>query len=149
MNDMPFKPSLAGIPAEDQDTLPLPAGLSLPSIGGSVAMQTFTWPVPPLAQYERSAAPPGPEPCEIVGLNGHLMQGRMTYFDPASAALYLQLPPSRTTMLLRFDQFRCIRLTEPLLPRPGATGLDQLSVLPYTVHLYGAAPAQGLTVRHV
>ena len=120
-----------------------------------VRHEPFAWPTPTLARYAPPSTQLNPEPCEIVGLNGHLIHGRMTYFDPDTGSLYIQVPPSRTTMVLRFDQFRSLKLTVPMQPLGDPSGqatapeLAELPVVPYTVRLRGTAPVQGLTVLHV
>jgi hypothetical protein len=53
---------------------------------------------------------------EVEGLNGKRMLARMTFFVPESQTVYVQVPPSRTALSLRFDQFRCLRLLETLIP---------------------------------
>ena len=42
----------------------------------------FRWPTPPLASYPSARAQLDHEPCEIVGLNGRVMQGRLHLFVP-------------------------------------------------------------------
>ena len=44
------------------------------------------------------------------------MNGRLTFFVPEESVAHVQIPPSRTTVPLRFDQFRSITLTQPLSP---------------------------------
>lgn len=74
----------------------------------------FCWPSPPFAVYPQAKPLSGPIDCTIVGLNDKLMQGELTAFIPGQATALVQLPPSRTTLPLRFDQFRSISLTVPL-----------------------------------
>ncbi len=80
----------------------------------------FCWPTPPLASYPPARAQIDHEPCEIVGLNGRVMQGRLNLFVPEDQVAHIQVPPARTTMPLRFNQFRSLRLKQPLLPGGGA-----------------------------
>ena len=76
----------------------------------------FRWPTPPLASYPPARAQIDHEPCEIVGLNGRVMQGRLNLFVPEDQVAHIQVPPARTTMPLRFGQFRSLSLKRPLLP---------------------------------
>jgi type II secretory ATPase GspE/PulE/Tfp pilus assembly ATPase PilB-like protein len=76
----------------------------------------FRWPTPPLASYPPARAQIDHEPCEIVGLNGRAMQGRLNLFVPEDLVAHIQVPPARTTMPLRFSQFRTLELKNPLLP---------------------------------
>ncbi len=114
----------------------------------------FAWPTPTLPCYPAPYAQRTHEPCEIEGMNGAMMHGRLIVFSPEDGLLQLQLPPSRTTMPLRFDQFRRLRLTVPLsalpLAAPGvlADAMAERPLLPYVVHMKGLPPLQGLTVRH-
>lgn len=117
----------------------------------------YAWPTPTLPCYPAPTPQRSPEPCELEGLNGSLMQGRIVRFDPEGRTLQLQLQnaTSRTAMTVRFDQFRKLRLMVPLaaLPAAAATSaeaaLSERPLLPYTVHLKGGLPPlQGLTLRH-
>ena len=85
-----------------------------------LAREPFAWPTPPFASYPAPAPQTDPLPCEIVGLNDRQMTGRLTFFVPDEAVAHVQIPPARTTLPLRFDQFRTLALTEPLAPRSPA-----------------------------
>jgi len=115
----------------------------------------FAWPTPPLACYPAPTRASQPEPCEVEGLNGKTMTGRLMHFNPLEGLVKLRVAPSRTTMSLRFDQFRRLRLLQPLNalpPQPGlpqAEVLEQRPALPFEVCLRGAVPLEGLTVSHL
>ena len=47
-----------------------------------------------------------------------LTSGRLTFFVPETLVAHVQMPPARTTVALRFDQFRSLTLTTPLQPLP-------------------------------
>ncbi len=117
--------------------------------------EPFAWPTPQLPCYPAAACQTAPEPCEVEGLNGRLMTGRMTMFNPEDGLLQLQVPPSRTTMPLRFDQFRRLRLLLPLQALPNVAGgelqgsLAERPAVPYTVTMRGTEALEGLTVRHL
>ena len=119
-----------------------------------VGFEPFAWPTPPLPCYPAAASQRAPEACEVEGLNGQVMSGRMTVFNPDDGMLHLLVAPSRTSMPLRFDQFRRLRLTQTLAVLPPAANdaapatLGERPAVPYTVHLKDVAPMQGLTVRH-
>ena len=76
----------------------------------------FAWPTPPYAAYARRGEQKQAMDVEVEGLNGKRMLARMTFFVPESQTVYVQVPPSRTALSLRFDQFRCLRLLETLIP---------------------------------
>ncbi len=125
-----------------------------PAADGKGQTEPFAWPTPTLPCYPAPVPQRTPELCEIEGLNGAVMHGRLIVFSPEDGLLQLQLPPSRTTMPLRFEQFRRMRLAVPLsaLP-PIAAGvvpdaLAERPVLPYVVHMKGLPALHGLTVRH-
>ncbi|WP_375212708.1 ATPase, T2SS/T4P/T4SS family [Aquabacterium sp.] len=79
----------------------------------------FRWPTPPFASYPPAAVQHDHEPCEIVGLNGRVMSGRLIFFVPDEQVAHVQVPPARTTMPLRFNQFRSLQLQRPVLPVHG------------------------------
>ncbi len=81
------------------------------------ARDAFRWPTPPYATYPEPAPQSGGEPCEIEGLNAQTIRGRLIFFVPDEGVAHMQVPPSRTTVPLRFDQFRSLTLLEPLGPR--------------------------------
>ncbi len=115
----------------------------------------FAWPTPPFACYPGPAPSAQPEPCEVEGLNGKTLVGRLMYFSPATAIVKLRVVPTRGTITLRFDQFRRLRLLHPLSPLkdgaevPQAEALDQRPALPFRVKLKGVEPLEGLTIGHV
>ena len=84
----------------------------------------FLWPTPPFATYPPARQQTEHETCEIEGLNGRIMKGRLSFFVPDEEVAHIQVPPSRTTMALRFGQFRTLLLTSPLKPKKGADGQD-------------------------
>jgi type II secretory ATPase GspE/PulE/Tfp pilus assembly ATPase PilB-like protein len=131
------------------------AGAALPD---PVRPEPFAWPAPPFASYAAPASPVAPEPCEVEGLNGSLMKARLIDFDPAAGLAQIQAPPARTTMPLRFTQFRRIVLVNPLMPLPvtaaerSAPHSEAFSSRPsvaYHLHLKSGPGRQGLTVGYV
>ena len=115
----------------------------------------FRWPTPPFAGYPQAAEQTQPEPCAIAGVNGKVANGRLMFFTPEDQVANVQVPPARTTMPLRFAQFRSLTLTEPLAPLPPATEDPHADVLAhrprsrYRVVLKGCSePLEGETVGH-
>ena len=114
----------------------------------------FRWPTPPLASYPAARAQLDHEPCEIVGLNGRVMQGRLNLFVPEDQVAHIQVPPARTTMPLRFGQFRCLSLKRPLLPLSEplheageqAQALGERPATDYVIDLQGGGELSGRTV---
>ena len=117
--------------------------------------ETFRWPTPPFACYPAPVVQTDPLPCEITGLNGTRTSGRLTFFVPAESVAHVQVPPARTTLPLRFDQFRALTLTAVLPaadvpssdPRAGVVGFRNASS--YSVRLAGDAQMSGETIGHV
>jgi len=79
-------------------------------------VSAFRWPTPPYASYPAADEQHASEPCEIEGLNGQTIRGRLIFFVPDEQVAHVQVPPSRTTVPLRFHQFRSLTLTQPLAP---------------------------------
>ncbi|MFM9917916.1 MAG: GspE/PulE family protein [Rhizobacter sp.] len=75
---------------------------------------TFCWPFPPYAAYPQQQPQTDALACTITGLNDKLMHGQLTALLPEQGVALVQLPPSRTNLPLRFDQFRSLCLTQPL-----------------------------------
>ncbi len=114
----------------------------------------FRWPTPPLASYPTARAQLDHEPCEIVGLNGRVMQGRLNLFVPEDQVAHIQVPPARTTMPLRFGQFRSLCLKRPLLPLveplegagEHAQALSERPATEYVIELQGGGELRGQTI---
>ena len=120
----------------------------------------FAWPAPPYAAYPPGEEQRVPLACEIRGINGKLMRGRMIFFVPGEQVVHVQVPPARTTMPLRFEQFRSLRLLDPLAPDAPAKGaggesqahamvLSQRPRTPYDITYADGEQAQGETIGHV
>lgn len=120
-----------------------------------VQHEQFRWPTPPYASYPPALEQHDPVPCEIEGLNGRLMQGRLIFFVPEESVAHVQVPPARTTMPLRFSQFRSLTLLPPLDPHlvedadPAASLLNSRPQTTYTLHLRGGQEVEGETIGHV
>jgi type II secretory ATPase GspE/PulE/Tfp pilus assembly ATPase PilB-like protein len=115
----------------------------------------FCWPTPPYASYPVATPQTDPLPCEIVGLNDKRTSGRLTFFVPDEGVAHVQLPPARTTVPLRFDQFRSLALTTPLRPLALSAGDPHAGLLGHRAHstyqitLAGGTELEGETVGHV
>ena len=120
----------------------------------------FAWPMPPFAAYPRSLEQQPSEPCEIVGLNDKRMQGRLILFVPDEGVAQVQVPPARTTMPLRFGQFKSLRVLTAVAPSlpPAAGGdaadartlvLDHRPRSRYRLTLAAGGEMEGETVGHV
>ena len=135
-----------------------PAAAS-PGAGRSHAIDmpgpAFAWPTPPYAIYPASTAAADAQPVEIEGLNGKVMQARLTLFAPQENLIHVQLPPARTSVPLHMDQFRRLTLLEPVSPsqisRAAVPGelMDFHPALPYRVELQDGSRLTGKTVGHV
>jgi type II secretory ATPase GspE/PulE/Tfp pilus assembly ATPase PilB-like protein len=148
-----------GRPAEDDATLPMP--LDGPPLSprndfaDKLSREAFCWPTPPYASYPVATPQTDPMPCEIVGRNASKTSGRLTFFVPDEGVAHVQLPPARTTLPLRFDQFQSLTLTTPLRPTllsmsdPHALLLGHRAHSIWTLTLPGGAEIEGETIGHV
>jgi type II secretory ATPase GspE/PulE/Tfp pilus assembly ATPase PilB-like protein len=115
----------------------------------------FLWPTPPFAAYPAPAPQTEPQRCEVEGLNGGVMSGKLATFDPTSGLAHVQVPPARVATPLRFSQFRRLTLTTPLEPllsapaEPHADILDHRPSVEYRVLLAGGGTLEGNTIGHV
>ena len=82
-----------------------PPSLVPSEAGGGEAPAAFAWPTPPLACYPVPQPLAEPEPCQIEGLNGKLMNGALLGFDPDAGIAQVRIPPARIAMPLRFGQY--------------------------------------------
>jgi hypothetical protein len=115
--------------------------------------EPFVWPTPDPERYPAAPASAAPPACAVEGLNGRGLEGRLARFDPQQATVQLQVPNSRTPLPLRFDQFRRLRLRQPLTALPAADGSrpDPAVEQPlqnFRIQFHGAAPWQGRTLGH-
>jgi type II secretory ATPase GspE/PulE/Tfp pilus assembly ATPase PilB-like protein len=118
--------------------------------------EAFRWPTPPLASYPAPTEQTETLPCQILsGPDLRIISGRLTFFVPETSVAHVQMPPARTTVPLRFDQFKVLTLTTPLLPLPlpladpHAELLSQRQSSPYVVHLVEGGDLKGQTIGHV
>ncbi|MBP6777608.1 MAG: hypothetical protein KA151_10190, partial [Piscinibacter sp.] len=120
----------------------------------------FAWPAPPFAAYPQAIEQQPGEACEIVGLNDKRMQGRLIFFVPDEGIVQVQVPPARTTMALRLNQFKSLRVLPPVTPsmdadaRPAADDphglmLDHRPRSVYCVTLAAGGELSGQTIGHV
>lgn len=108
----------------------------------------FAWPTPNLAAYAAPAATLNPPACTIEGLNGHLIEGHLSLFDPDNNLLQLRMNQPRKPLPLRLEQFRRLRLTDPLEPADSRVPASELPHLPFTVEFKNAEAWQGFTIGH-
>ncbi len=119
------------------------------------SLEAFRWPTPPSANYPAPEPQTDPLPCEITGLNGNRMSGRLTFFVPDAQVAHVQIPPARTTVPLRFDQFLSLKLTTPLAPTasksdPALTAMiGNVAAQPYRIQLERGGEMEGQTLGHV
>jgi type II secretory ATPase GspE/PulE/Tfp pilus assembly ATPase PilB-like protein len=134
--------------------LATPAHLALgtpqPMAAGAVA---FAWPTPELPNYGPPLPAPAPLPCQVEGNNGKLIAGRLLVLDPVQGTIHFSVPGGRAPMTLRFDQFRRLRLLDPLLPLAAEAGGAVVTGFatpptPFTVSFVDGSHWQGQTVGH-
>jgi len=138
MSDL-SSPPLSLVPVED--AAPAPAG-----------GEGFAWPTPTYACYPAPVPLTEPEPCQIEGLNGRLMNGALLEMDPAEGLAKVRIPPARIAIPLRFNQFRKLTLTRPLaaLEDEAATSLfmAQRQAVDVKLKLKGAEAVDLLSIGH-
>ena len=154
-----WTPVLNGL---DSDSAPASASRAEPSDLATFDLELtlqeelpFCWPAPPLACFTRARPQEDALACELVGLNGSRVQGQMTKFSPSEALATVQLPPSRTSLPLKFDQFCCLTLTAPLRPQTSTTAISdddkrfEHTVTPYRITLKQGPVLEGQTLGFV
>jgi type II secretory ATPase GspE/PulE/Tfp pilus assembly ATPase PilB-like protein len=154
-----WNPALNGLEAEAESASSPPlAPISSAPFELELTLQdelTFCWPAPPVACFSRSLPQTEPLACELVGLNGSRVLGQMTKFTPVEGLATVQVPPSRTSMPLKFDQFCCLTLTTALRPQTLASDASdadkrfERTVTPYKVTLKQGTVLQGQTLGFV
>jgi len=122
---------------------------------GAAEPEPFRWPSPPYSAYPQPQSQTNPEPCEIIGLNGSRMVGRVILMVPEERLAQINIPPARTTLGLKFAQFSTMKLLQPLEPRPRLTEgrstdmeLDRRPRFEYTVQLKNGAELTGMTIGY-
>ncbi len=119
-----------------------------------LAATDFAWPTPELARYAHTKALASGDPCEIEGLNGQRMVGRLVAFDPEARVLHFRLGSARSAVPVQFDQFRRLRLAQPLAATPETddeTSADQLvqrPPVPFSISFRDGSHWEGLTIGH-
>ena len=122
---------------------------------GPAYPQAFAWPTPPYADYAAATPQSDAQACVIEGMNGKSQQALMTLFDIQAGVVHVQVPPARSIMPLRMTHFRRLTLTEPLLPRPAASGTKGVALegfrlaVDFQIRLTGGGEFAGRTVGHV
>jgi len=136
MSDL-SSPPLSLVPVEG----PAPAG-----------GEGFAWPTPTYACYPAPVRLSEPEPCQIEGMNGRLMNGALLEMNLAEGVAKVRIPPARIAIPLRFNQFRKLTLTRPLaaLEDEAATSsfMAQRPAVDVKVKLKGAEPIGLLSIGH-
>ena len=148
-------------------SMPLKWDASIPTAAARASVDTavrsvdklgrdaFAWPTPPYASFPAAEPQTDPLPCEFVGLNNQSVSARLTFFVPEEGVAHVQMPTARTTLPLRFDQFKSLRLTTPMTPiapsarDPHADLLGHRALSIYHLTLAGGAEAQGETVGYL
>jgi type II secretory ATPase GspE/PulE/Tfp pilus assembly ATPase PilB-like protein len=135
MSDL-SSPPLSLVPVES----PAPAG-----------GEAFAWPTPTYACYPAPLPLAEPEPCQIEGMNGRLMNGMLIEMDMPGNLAKVRIPPARIAIPLRFNQFRKLTLTRPLTAVPDAATdslMAQRPAVDVRVTLKGAPPIETLSIGH-
>ena len=102
-------PPLTLVPLDGQS-------LGQPTPNSSRADGPFAWPTPALPCFPAPRCAVGPEACEIEAQNGRKSAGRLMHFSPTQGLAHVQVRGARTTLALRFAQFRRLELLATLQP---------------------------------
>ncbi len=90
--------------------------------------------------------------CEIEGHNGKLLSGDLMLFSPERGVLQLVMQKPHKSLPLRLEQFRRMRLLEPLRAVPAMKGEHELARqrprIPFRIEFKKAPVWQGHTVGH-
>ncbi|MBK9136277.1 MAG: Flp pilus assembly complex ATPase component TadA [Betaproteobacteria bacterium] len=111
----------------------------------------FAWPTPNLPNYPPAAPSPAPLACQVEGNNGKTIPGHLLEMSLVQRFIQLAVPGARAPLTLRFDQFRRLRLLDPLAPAPGFAGGGVVTdiehpTIPFSVHFAHGAVWQGQSV---
>lgn len=96
------------------------------------------------------------EPCEIEGLNGRRVRGRLQGFDPQARQLQFRVGTARTLLPVAFGQFRRLCLTRPYPVYPSQASAEdgsaaprlQQPLLPFRVQYGDGSVWEGHTLGH-
>ena len=123
----------------------------------------FQWPTPPYPAYPQPQPQAAPEPCEILGLNNSRSTGHVILMAAAERVAQVNVPPARSAMPLKFNQFRALKLLRAIRVPPraaaedGLTGtvpekaglsLDQRPRVEFKLHFMGGGEMKGITIGH-
>jgi type II secretory ATPase GspE/PulE/Tfp pilus assembly ATPase PilB-like protein len=108
----------------------------------------YAWPTPELAGYAAPQHALQPLPCTLEGLNGHSLEGELGLFDPGRGAMQVRVASQRKPLPLRLDQFRRLRLTDPLRPADARTNPAELPRIPFRIEFKTEPHWSALTVGH-
>ena len=114
--------------------------------------ELVTWPTPDLPAYPAAGPNAAPVMCEIEGHNGKLLSGDLMLFAPERGVLQLVMQKPHKSLALRLEQFRRMRLLEPLRAVPAVQGEHDLARqrprIPFCIEFIKAPAWQGHTVGH-
>ena len=124
MSDMSMLP-LSLVPlvplAPEGGAPPSASSATSPATGAAAAATpSFAWPAPPTPGYPGTTALAAGEACELEGPGGKINAGRLISVDGDTGKLQVQIPPARSTLSLKFSQFRRLSLMRALEPRASA-----------------------------
>ncbi len=119
---------------------------------GNPGGELVNWPTPDLPSYAAPGPNPGPVICEIEGHNGKLLVGELALFAPDRGVLQLEVTKPQKSLPLRLEQFRRMRLLEPLraiaATRQEPALARQRPRIPFRIEFKNAPVWAGQTVGH-
>ncbi|RZL40357.1 MAG: pilus assembly protein PilB [Rubrivivax sp.] len=137
---------------DPSEPLPWPQGDAEATAGQP---SDFLWPTPPYAAYPQPQVQQGSEACEILGLNNSRSNGQMLELDASDRTVRITVPPARTSMPLKFSQFRAVKLMRAIAVPPRDTddleaplNLDQRPRSNFRLVFQGGDELKGITIGH-
>jgi type II secretory ATPase GspE/PulE/Tfp pilus assembly ATPase PilB-like protein len=116
------------------------------------------WPSPPFGSYPGPAAQDQPLNCMVQGLKGNIVRSRLIAINFVSRTIQLQHANNKPPVVLRFEQFLSLTLSDPLAPSARVGGGDRDDAkaafqdrprMPYRLQLKNGHSISGMTIGYI
>jgi type II secretory ATPase GspE/PulE/Tfp pilus assembly ATPase PilB-like protein len=115
------------------------------------------WPSPPVGSYPGTMETEQPLACMVQGLKGNIVRSRLTAINFVRRTIELQSAGSKPPVVLRFDQFLSLTLSDPIAPSPGpvpgeggdAKAFQDRPRMPYRLMLRNSHSISGKTIGYI
>jgi type II secretory ATPase GspE/PulE/Tfp pilus assembly ATPase PilB-like protein len=143
------------------ETLPPPEAGPDPAKGPDTLQRSkvsIQWPAPPLGSYPGTAEQTQPLACMVLGLKGNIARARLVSINFVGRTIEVQHASNKPNMVLRFEQFLSLTLSDPVAPRPRAApapagdakaAFDERPRMPYRLQLKNAHAIAGNTIGYI